>query len=75
MQDIVKTLNDNLTKVSGRLESESTTKNALLAQVKSLVDKERTYFKLAKDFQLACALNEQLEQQLTTLGGTATVAE
>ena len=50
MQDIVKTLNDNLTKVTGRLESESATKNALLAQVKSLVDKERAYFKLAKQY-------------------------
>ena len=71
----MKTLNDNLTKVTGRLESESATKNALLSQVKSLVDKERAYFKLAKEFQQACALNEVLEQKLTAAGGTATVAE
>jgi len=71
MAGIVKSVVENLEKVDGKLQTEIEKKHAAAEAYKQLVDKERTYFKLAKQFQEACALNEKLENEITQLESEA----
>ena len=59
---LVKSVTQSLDKVKARLAESTSSKEAQQALYSKLVDKERKYSKLVKDFQLECERNEQLGQ-------------
>ena len=59
VEGLVKSVQQSLDKVKARLAEEVAQKEAAQLQYDKLVDKERKYFKLVKEFQLECERNEQ----------------
>ena len=59
---------DSDSKVSGRLEQEKRSQTALSEKLNRLIDHERSYFKLVKEFQDACSKNEYLQQEAARAG-------
>ena len=60
VEGLVKSVQQSLDKVKARLADEVAQKEAAQLQYDKLVDKERKYFKLVKEFQLECERNEQV---------------
>ena len=60
VEGVVKSVQQSLDKVKARLADEVAQKEAAQLQYDKLVDKERKYFKLVKEFQLECERNEQV---------------
>jgi len=60
VEGLVKNVQQNLERVEQRLASEHKEKEALQQQYDKLVEKQRKYFKLVKDFHLECQRNEEL---------------
>lgn len=56
----MKSVQQNLDRVKGRLVEEQQKKEAAQQQYDKLVGLERKYFKLVKEFQLECERNEQV---------------
>jgi hypothetical protein len=54
MAGIVSSVVESLTKVDAKLDTELARKHSAAEAYKMLVDKERMYFKLAKQFQEVC---------------------
>lgn len=68
----VKSMNDgmvaNLTRVEDRYATQKAERDALNGRYLQLVETQRAFFKLAKDFQDECAKNELLSSQLAEIG-------
>merc|ERR1712060_254862 len=62
IETLVKNLQQNLERVDHRLASELREKAALQEQYDKLVEKQRKYFKLVKDFHVECQRNEELSR-------------
>ena len=71
MTSIATGVDSQLANVSGKLDAELQRKVELDTQYKALIEKQRTYFALAKQFQLACEENEELERQIEQLTAEA----
>lgn len=71
MANIAKGVQDSLGKVTGKLDTETSKKQALDQAYKELVDKERLFVKLAGKFAEACGRNEKLEAEIEQLTAAA----
>ena len=63
VEDRVKNVQRLEARAQQRLDAEKSSKAALQQQYDKLVEKQRKYFKLVKDFQVACQRSERLEKQ------------
>ena len=55
----------------GELDKEKGARDGLVAQYNALMDKQRSYFKMVKDFQQECLKNEKLIEMTEAQDGTA----
>jgi len=62
LEAIVKGVQQSLEKTESKVSGEKDKKNQLTDKYTALLDKERLYFKLTKEFLEECKRNEQLQQ-------------
>ena len=62
VEGLVKNVQQSLDKATLRLKGEVSAKDGLQQQYDKLVEKQRKYFKLVKEFQAECQRNEKLGQ-------------
>jgi len=67
MDNIVTSVEQNIEKAKQKLEEEKKKRNDFDSKYQSLIEKERGYYKAAKDFQEECVKTEKLGQKLEEL--------